>query len=86
MKKEPIKIQCVDGEIIWPNDEGQLHREDGPAIIWHADEEGMSRKYGWWWHGRSLFFDEWKRRAKLKNEDIKYLEDLTIWKLKNEFS
>ena len=85
MIKDPKKTVDVAGTIRYHDENGFLHREDGPAIIWHADEEGMSRKYGWWWHGRSLFFDEWKRRAKLKNEDIKYLEDLTIWKLKNEF-
>jgi hypothetical protein len=41
------------GHISWYNEEGQLHNEDGPAVIIYRG------KSYWYLHGISYSFDEW---------------------------
>ena len=46
-----------DNNIRWYNEEGQLHREDGPAY------EGASGSKEWWLNGRRLTEEEFNKRT-----------------------
>ena len=38
MGSEPTEIH-PDGTLVWRNDRGQVHREDGPALIYPDGEQ-----------------------------------------------
>jgi len=46
-----------DGEYFWYNEEGKVHREDGPAIINESDIFG-ERTHSWCINGEDLRFNE----------------------------
>ena len=61
-------------------EDGLRHRDDGPAIIYHAgDHEGDIE---WWWHGRAYFFDDWCNASKASEELITLLKLQYVEKLK----
>ena len=60
-----LAVQQSDGsyidannDITWYNDQEQMHREDGPAIIYPVT--GCNAKgVEWWLNDTSYTFDEW---------------------------
>ena len=45
-----------DGTIEYLNEDGEIHREDGPAAVWYSGEI-------WWFlNGERLSFSEWSDR------------------------
>ena len=65
------------GVVLWLDDEGRSHREDGPAIVWPRGRQ-------WWFrHGRDhfahgpadLYADGWL----LWYEDGEYLRERTAY-------
>ena len=43
-----------DGDVYWYNEEGYLHREDGPAVI--SSDGGVVE---WWLNGNYYYVDDW---------------------------
>jgi hypothetical protein len=52
-----------DGEIFWYNKEGEVHREDGPAVIY------PDGRVEWWWHDDEYPFYEWLEETPLSLSD-----------------
>jgi hypothetical protein len=48
--------KTFSGNIRWYNAEGQLHREDGPAVLYSAYNRD---KINWWVKDVKYSFDEW---------------------------
>jgi hypothetical protein len=51
-----------DGEIFWYNKEGEVHREDGPAVI---DNDGTIT---WWLNDGEYEFTDWLEGTSLSDE------------------
>jgi flagellar basal body rod protein FlgG len=51
-----------DGDIHWYNEEGQLHKEDGPAVIW-----ANGNSY-WFLNGKHYDFYEWIKLTPVSDE------------------
>jgi hypothetical protein len=53
----------TDGTTRWFNEDGHLHRLDGPAVIFH---NGGAR---WWWvNGENYSFNHWCTKADISDE------------------
>tara|TARA_R110000851_G_scaffold252869_1_gene405325 strand:- start:33 stop:299 length:267 start_codon:yes stop_codon:yes gene_type:complete len=64
-----LAVQQSDGsyidknnEITWYNEDGEHHKEDGPAIILPDD------KLEWWLNDRSHAFNEWLELTPISDE------------------
>ena len=56
MSYKEYKVRVYDnGDIYWRNQEGQLHREDGPAV------EYADGSKEWWVNGQRMTEDEFNR-------------------------
>jgi hypothetical protein len=55
------------GRIAWYNDEGALHREDGPAII-HTGCGSRCRSH-WWLYGINYSFNKWLIKVNKTDEE-----------------
>ena len=58
------RIELENLIILYKNDDEELHREDGPAVIW---PDGRKE---WWINGIPYIYSEWKKeilKRKLKN-------------------
>jgi hypothetical protein len=49
--------------ISWYDYLGELHREDGPAVI------APNGKLGWWKHGNSYELEDWLNLTTISDED-----------------
>jgi len=47
-------LHSRDGDVYWYNEEGYLHREDGPAVI--SSDGGVVE---WWLNGNYYYVDDW---------------------------
>ena len=56
-----------DGEYFWYNEEGKVHREDGPAIINESDIFG-ERTHSWCINGEDLTFEEFLKVSPVCDE------------------
>jgi hypothetical protein len=59
-------LHSSDGYVYWYNEEGYIHREDGPALI---DNDGTIH---WWLNGMYYSFAEWLIKLN-KPEETKML-------------
>ena len=56
-----------DGEVYWYNEAGQVHREDGPAIINESDIFG-ERTHSWCINGEDVRFKEFLEVSSASDE------------------
>jgi len=52
-----------DGEIYWYNELGDIHREDGPAVI------ALDGSVDWFLNDKRYSFDEWLIKLNKSDED-----------------
>jgi hypothetical protein len=50
------------GAIVWYNESGDIHKEDGPAIVYL---DGIS---GWWLNDECYTFNEWCNKLNIPDE------------------
>lgn len=56
-----------DGTIEYLNEDGELHREDGPAAVWYSGEI-------WWFlNGERLSFCEWCQQLRKSDAEKAYM-------------
>jgi hypothetical protein len=51
-----------DGTTRWFNDEGEYHRADGPAVIFHSGD------VRWYLNGAIYFFNRWCNKLNIPDE------------------
>jgi len=59
------------GTILWYNESGELHREDGPAMIHpmiHPYDTASCSK-NWWLNSKEYPFDDWLIKLNKTDED-----------------
>mgnify|MGYP003971914045 CR=1 FL=1 len=49
-----------DGDRVWTDEDGDYHREDGPALIWN----NTNPQYCWFIHGYQYAKDDWLQYLK----------------------
>ena len=56
------------GDVYWYNEEGDIHREDGPAVVWEPPSAYAASYTAWWLDGKEFKFDEWIKLTPISDE------------------